>query len=112
MTSAEDGAAMDVHVSEDVPQVANMDTRKKSSFKPQNGRTNRGNEGERRPAAKDLAPRMDAEDDDETDLVPPEPVLEPNAEENNALLDVIRKELDQLELRVVLAHEGLLFGFP
>jgi hypothetical protein len=96
---------MDVQVSVDTPQVAGMDNRKKYPPKPQNGRTNRSREAESRPAAKDSAPRIDDDDDDETDLAPPEPVLEPNAEENNALLDVIRKEIDELEQRVVFAHE-------
>ena len=110
MTSTEDSVAMDVQVSVDSPQVASVDTQKKNTFKPQNGRSNRGKDNENRPSSKDSAPRFDDDDDDETDLVPPEPVLEPNAEENNALLGVIRRELDELEQRVVFC--SLIICFP
>ncbi len=105
MTSAEDSVAMAVQIAGDDAQVAVVDTRKKNTFKPQNGKSNRGRDGDNRPASKDSAPRMEDDDDDETDLVPPEPVLEPSAEENNALLDVMRRELDELEQRVVRANE-------
>eukprot|EP00291_Cryptomonas_curvata_P006204 CAMPEP_0172183858 /NCGR_PEP_ID=MMETSP1050-20130122/19235_1 /TAXON_ID=233186 /ORGANISM="Cryptomonas curvata, Strain CCAP979/52" /LENGTH=490 /DNA_ID=CAMNT_0012857555 /DNA_START=59 /DNA_END=1528 /DNA_ORIENTATION=+ len=107
MTSVEDSEAMAVQVSEDAPQVASVDSRKKNTSKPQNGRSDRGRDGDNRPASKDSAPRIEDDDDDETDLVPPEPVLEPNAEENKALLDVIRRELDELEQRVATINSDV-----
>jgi hypothetical protein len=81
---------------------------KKNTSKSQNGGSNRHRERENRPPIKDRAPRPDADvqnaldDDDESDMVPPDPVPEPSSEEQNARVEAIRAEIDAMEQKVVM----------
>ena len=81
---------------------------KKNSSAP-NGGSHRGRDKEHQPSAKDQTQRSETDfqrdvddDDDESDMVPPDPVPEPSSEEHNSRLGVIRAEIDDMELKVVI----------
>ena len=107
MTSVEDNKGSSCQ--ENLEGVGSGNRKKGSSSKSQNGGQNRGRDREPRRPAKDGSQnqRVDAEsqndidDDDDSELVPPEPVAEPSMEENNVALSVIRGEIDDLEQKVV-----------
>ncbi len=94
---------------ENLEGVGSVNRKKSSSSKSQIGGQNRGRDRESRRPAKDgsQSQRVDAEhrndfdDEDDSEITPPEPVAEPSMEENNAVLSVIRGEIDDLEQKVV-----------
>ena len=91
---------------------------KKNPSRQQNGKQKSNRQRENRGPAKDGAQRVYPEpqnvidEEDESDLAPPDPVPEPSAEENNTLLSAIRAEINDLEQKVVSLPPSILSFAP